>query len=163
MSEKIVKNTSRGYGYNYASLADMARQEVNIPQMTTKLIDGVEYVYYKDGEEWLQGARVVVEFEAKGMNSAQAYGSALTYARRYTVALANGIATDDDDAVEMAKPRTDGFSGAYTAKPSEKQLNFIKTLDKMNGKTDNEIETLLASIKDAKTASAVIKKMKGEE
>ena len=33
----------------------------------------------------------------------------------------------------------------------------------MNGKTDDEIGTLLASIKDAKTASAVIKKMKGEE
>lgn len=161
MSEKIIKNASKGYGYNYASLADMARQEVNIPQMTTKLVDGVEYVYYKDGEDWLQGARVVVEFEAKGMNSAQAYGSALTYARRYTVALANGIATDDDDAVEMAKPRSGGFS--EPSKPSDKQLGFIRTLARMNGKTDDEIETLLASIKDAKTASAVIKKMKGED
>lgn len=161
MSEKIIKNASKGYGYNYASLADMARQGVEIPKMTTKLIDGFEYVFYKDGEDWLQGARVVVEFEAKGMNSAQAYGSSLTYARRYTVALANGIATDDDDAVEMAKPRSSGFS--EPSKPSDKQLNFIKTLAKMNGKTDDEIETLLRSIKDAKTASAVIKKMKGED
>lgn len=102
--KKIIKNASTGYGYHYASLADFARQDVNIPQMTTKLIDGVEYVFYKDGEEWLQGARVIVEFESKGMNAAQAYGSALTYARRYTVALANGIATDDDDEVEKAKP-----------------------------------------------------------
>ena len=102
--KKIIKNASTGYGYHYASLADFARQDVNIPQMTTKLIDGVEYVYYKDGDEWLQGARVIVEFESKGMNAAQAYGSALTYARRYTVALANGIATDDDDEIEKAKP-----------------------------------------------------------
>lgn len=102
--KKIIKNASTGYGYHYASLADFARQDVNIPQMTTKLIDGIEYVFYKDGEEWLQGARVIVEFESKGMNAAQAYGSALTYARRYTVALAKGVATDDDDEVEKAKP-----------------------------------------------------------
>lgn len=102
--KKIIKNASTGYGYHYASLADFARQDVNIPQMTTRLIDGVEFVYYKDGDEWLQGARVITEFESKGMNAAQAYGSALTYARRYTVALANGIATDDDDEIEKAKP-----------------------------------------------------------
>lgn len=102
--KKIIKNASTGYGYHYASLADFARQDVDIPQMTTRLVDGVEFVYYKDGDEWLQGARVIVEFESKGMNAAQAYGSALTYARRYTVALANGIATDDDDEVEKAKP-----------------------------------------------------------
>lgn len=104
--KKIIKNASTGHGYHYASLADFARQDVNIPQMTTRLVDGVEFVYYKDGDEWLQGARVIVEFESKGMsmNAAQAYGSALTYARRYTVALANGIATDDDDEVEKAKP-----------------------------------------------------------
>ena len=36
----------------------------------------------------------------KGMNAAQAYGSALTYARRYTVQLVMGIACDDDDKLE---------------------------------------------------------------
>ena len=34
------------------------------------------------------------------MNAAQAYGSALTYARRYTVQLVKGVACDDDDKVE---------------------------------------------------------------
>ena len=33
--KKIIKNASTGYGYHYASLADFARQDVNIPQMTT--------------------------------------------------------------------------------------------------------------------------------
>lgn len=102
--KKIIKNASTGYGYHYASLADFARADVDIPKMTTKLVDGIEYIYYKDGDEWLQGARVVVEFESKSMNAAQAYGAALTYARRYTVALAAGIATDDDDEAEKAKP-----------------------------------------------------------
>ena len=34
------------------------------------------------------------------MNEAQAYGSALTYARRYTVLTLLGIATDDDKKLE---------------------------------------------------------------
>ena len=34
------------------------------------------------------------------MNPAQAYGAALTYARRYTVQLVQAIACDDDDALE---------------------------------------------------------------
>lgn len=102
---KIIKNSSEGYGYNYASLADFARQDVPIPPMRTVVDEFGEFVEYYDAksEQWHRGARVV-PLSMKGMNEAQAYGSALTYARRYTVALANGIATDDDDNIERAKP-----------------------------------------------------------
>ena len=102
--KKIIKNSSEGYGYHYASLADFARQGVDIPVMRTVVNEFGEFVEYKDANDrWQQGARVVA-MQMKGMNEAQAYGSALTYARRYTVALANGIATDDDDEIEKAKP-----------------------------------------------------------
>ena len=105
-TNKIVKtsSTTNDKRYHYASLADFVKQGIEIPQMITKLLDGVEYIYYKNGDEWLQGARVIVDFDGRGMNAAQAYGAALTYARRYTVALAAGVATDDDDEVENAKP-----------------------------------------------------------
>lgn len=98
-TNKIVKNASKGYGYTYSNLADLAKAGIEIPAMKTQKIDGEEYVFAKVGDEWLQGAKVV-EMEMKGMNPAQAYGSALTYARRYTVQLVFGIACDDDDAVE---------------------------------------------------------------
>lgn len=98
-TNKIVKNASKGYGYTYSNLADLAKAGIEIPAMKTQKVDGEEYVFAKVGDEWLQGAKVV-EMEMKGMNPAQAYGSALTYARRYTVQLVYGIACDDDDAVE---------------------------------------------------------------
>lgn len=98
-TNKIVKNASKGYGYTYSNLADLAKAGIEIPAMKTQKVDGEEYVFAKVGDEWLQGAKVV-EMEMKGMNPAQAYGSALTYARRYTVQLVFGIACDDDDAVE---------------------------------------------------------------
>lgn len=99
-SNKIVKNASKGYGYTYSNLADLARAGIDIPPMKTEKIGEDEYVFAKIGNEWVQGAKVV-EMEMKGMNAAQAYGSALTYARRYTVQLVMGIACDDDDKIEQ--------------------------------------------------------------
>ena len=96
---QIVKNASKGYNYKYSNLADLARAGIAIPQMKTERVDGYEYVFAKVGNEWIQGARVV-ELTTNGMNPAQAYGAALTYARRYTVQLIEAVACDDDDALE---------------------------------------------------------------
>lgn len=98
-SPKVIKNQSKGYGYTYNNLADLARAGVDIPPMKTAIVEGREYVFAKIGDEWIQGAQVI-DIDMKGMNAAQAYGSALTYARRYTVQLVMGIACDDDDKLE---------------------------------------------------------------
>lgn len=98
-SPKVIKNQSKGYGYTYNNLADLARAGVEIPPMKTAIVEGREYVFAKIGDEWIQGAQVI-DIDMKGMNAAQAYGSALTYARRYTVQLVMGIACDDDDKLE---------------------------------------------------------------
>ena len=106
MSEKnIVANTSKAYGYNYASLSDIANQGFTLPKMKTGTENGKEYVYYydKDLNEWIRGAEIVVP-EMKGSNSAQRYGSAITYARRYTCHLALQIACDDDKKLETQEP-----------------------------------------------------------
>lgn len=100
----IVANASRAYGYNYASLADIAKAGIDIPQMRIKPTDHGEYIeYLDDNSEWQIGARIVIP-EMKGSNAAQAYGSALTYARRYTVQMAKGIACDDDKQLEKQLP-----------------------------------------------------------
>lgn len=112
---QIIGNKSEGHNYHYASLADLARQGITIPPMrVTPEFDAeghlvAEYVEAllenrdKEGKllssEWVRGARVVVPSSTR-MNEAQAYGSALTYARRYTVLTLLGIACDDDDKVE---------------------------------------------------------------
>lgn len=119
-----IKNKSNGYGYNYASLADIAEQGEVIPKMTVRVVEGNEYIFYYDSElkEWLQGAKIVVP-NAKGMNEAQTYGSALTYARRYTVLMANGLACQDDKEIEnLAK------NGYKKGPISENQMSYIKKL-----------------------------------
>lgn len=102
---KVVKNASKAYGYNYSSLADMVNDGVEIPKMRIKPIEGQDYVEYFDGTEWQLGARVVVPANNKGMNEAQAYGAALTYARRYTTQMAEQVACDDDAKLETQAPK----------------------------------------------------------
>lgn len=131
--KNIIRNTSQGYGYKYANLADIAEQGWNIPKMKTGTENGREYVYWQDGDEWLRGAEIVIP-ESKGMNAAQLYGSALTYARRYTVLMADCLATDDDVQLEkeeifdeptpvQIKKYADEFRTVFTTKEQATILN----------------------------------------
>lgn len=145
-NKQIVKNASKGYNYKYSNLADLARAGVEIPPMRTERVDGYEYVFAKVGNEWIQGARVV-ELTTNGMNPAQAYGAALTYARRYTVQLVQAIACDDDDALE-----------AHTA---EDRKNFSKA--KTNYGIDfDEVKEALEVIDDAKSLKAYYEEIKAK-
>lgn len=101
---KLVKNSSKAYGYNYASLGDIVKQGFEIPKMRLAVHEGNDYIEYFDGKEWQLGARVVVP-EMKGNNQAQCYGSALTYARRYTAQMALQLVCDDDTKIETQAPK----------------------------------------------------------
>lgn len=128
-NKQIVKNASQGYGYSYSNLADLAKAGIEIPVMKTQRVDGDEYVFALIDGEWIQGAKVI-EMEMKGMNAAQAYGSALTYARRYTVQLVKGIACDDDDKVEAdgAAKRVDNKNSKLDFDKIREQLDMLDDL-----------------------------------
>ncbi len=156
MAEKsnaiIVRNASDGYGYKYSSLADLAEAGVDIPRMRVKPTEHGEFVEYLDANgEWQTGARIVL-FTAKGMNEAQAYGAALTYARRYTVQMAGSVACNDDDAVEKAKPgkHSSGDHQAFS-RASQKQIDYLKSLLTKAGKPEDEIAN---TIKLAQTSNS---------
>ena len=134
---KIVRADSKagksgGYGFSYASLSDIAKAGFEIPKMRIKPTDdGRQFIEYKDGDDWLLGAEIITEFKGAGMNDCQAYGSALTYARRYTAQLALGLAVDDDKNVETAgaEQRNRSSAKAYTEKPAtDKQIATIKNM-----------------------------------
>lgn len=121
---KIIGNKSTGYNYSYTSLADLVIAGYDLPPMRVAvltneagepvIVDGapVEYIEIlirtemnTDGritcEHWARGARVVIPKKNNtSMNEAQLYGSAITYARRYTAMMMFGIACDDDDKLE---------------------------------------------------------------
>lgn len=136
VEKQIVKAESKAYGYNYASLADIVNQGFKLPVMETRNIDGETFMGWLDDKgEWHQGAPLVVP-EMKGMNAAQAMGSALSYARRYTAQMALGLACDDDAKLEKTKGAPEATGKVYGNKVDFKQIREkiqeITTVEELN-------------------------------
>lgn len=116
MANTNLKKNAKGYGYMYTDLAQIheyLEQEGMRYIQSVERIDGDDYVLTKrfvDGkweDGWIRGCRVV-QATLKGVNNpAQEQGSALTYARRYSVLMAFGLATTDDDAHTLTTPKED--------------------------------------------------------
>lgn len=134
--DKIIKASSKagkagGYGFSYASLSDIVKEGHALPKMRLAVIDGRQFIEYESAGEWLLGAEVITDFKSPGMNACQAYGSALTYARRYTAQLALGLAVDDDKNVETAgvMGRDKAQAKSHTERPAtDKQISMIRQM-----------------------------------
>jgi hypothetical protein len=99
-----------GHGYNYADLASIL--EIVRPLCSRNGIavfqhpfdagpgrTGVETMLAHTSGEWIRGRySMPVEPANKRMNTSQAVGAVVTYARRYALAAALGIAQHDNDA-----------------------------------------------------------------
>lgn len=139
MEKKIVKNNSKAYGYNYASLSDIAEQGFEIPEMRTKPMftpDGAtfigDYIEYKDKDgNWQLGARIInpAELDMKGSNLCQKLGSSITYSRRYSTLMCHGLSCDDDKKLEKAAPAP--------AKPAQR-TDFAEVRAKLKQCTSDE-------------------------
>lgn len=109
-----VKKNKTGYGYKYADIAQIHEYLESVGMsyyQTIETVDGVDYVITYpiiDGKELppRRGCRVVQASLSGKSNAAQEQGSGLTYARRYSLLLAFGLATEDDDAESMTVKKT---------------------------------------------------------
>ena len=139
MKSKVTKNqtakvqtkSGKDYSYKYVDIAQIHDylESINARYIQQiKRIDNDDYVMTKRcfGEkwedEWLQGCKVVDATLVGVNNPAQEQGSALTYARRYSLLMAFGLATDDDDAQSLSKPKV----GTNSNKNSQNKLEQEK-------------------------------------
>lgn len=109
-----VKTKSGGkYSYQYVDIAQihdyLENNNMKYYQYIDR-IDGDDYIMTVkiiDGKEQapLRGSRVVDATLFGTDNPAQKQGSALTYARRYSLLMAFGLATEDDDAQSLNRPK----------------------------------------------------------
>lgn len=116
MASTVTKNQTANvgkYSYKYVDIAQIHfylesigasyyqyidRLEGDDYIMTVKVIDGKESAP-------LRGCKVVDAKLIGTSNPAQEQGSAITYARRYSLLMAFGLATEDDDAQSLSKPK----------------------------------------------------------
>ena len=140
--ETILNKNSEGYGYKYTDIAEIHKYlEENgmkyYQEIQTSEINGFDYImtYRFINGEWEEKPKrgcKVVDATLQGIkNPAQEQGSALTYARRYSLLMAFGLATDDDDAQSLTSNLIE------TKEDAEK---MVVNFGKYNGKTLKEIK-----------------------
>ena len=108
--ETTLNKNKEGYGYCYTDLAEIHRYLEERDAWYYQYIDRIDNDDYImtvkviNGEERpaLRGCRVVNATLSGKSNPAQEQGSALTYARRYSLLMAFGLATEDDDAESLS-------------------------------------------------------------
>lgn len=169
--ETRLKKKSDGYGYKYTELAEihnyLEQNDMRYIQQI-KRIENDDYVMTKRcfgdkwEDEWLQGCKVVDATLQGIKNPAQEQGSALTYARRYSLLMAFGLATEDDDAQSLSKEKKE--EPKKELKATESQIKLITT--RLN---EEQIKKVIDGYKlkeltdlTVSQASAVIKKLPKE-
>lgn len=133
MKSTIAKKT-QGYGYKYTELADINKycEEHNInyyQEVETNETNGKDYIvtYLINLEKPEEKRKVrgcqIVDAVLQGIkNPAQEYGSALTYCRRYSLLMALGLATEDDDASRFTQKEDDD---------PKKHINYVMAVSKL--------------------------------
>lgn len=142
MKTKVTKNQTASvgkYSYQYVDIAQiheyLEANNMSYYQYIDR-IDGDDYIMTVkiiNGEEKpaLRGARVVDATLIGVNNPAQQQGSALTYARRYSLLMAFGLATEDDDAQSLSTKK----------EPTKEEAdNYKLSFGKFKGRTLKEIE-----------------------
>lgn len=129
-----IKKSKDGYGYKYTELSQINEycENNNIEyyqEIETCDINGEDYmVTYisEDGKDFIKhrGCKIVDAVLSGIKNPVQEYGSSLTYCRRYSLLMALGLATEDDDG---------------------KSMNNSKKVDKKENKPTTETKPELAS------------------
>jgi vacuolar-type H+-ATPase subunit E/Vma4 len=135
--EKImanIKKNAQGYGYKYTDLAAINDYIEGIGEtyyQEIERIDNDDYVVTvrktKEGSNSIRGCRVVQASLSGKVNPAQEQGSGLTYARRYSLLMAYGLATEDDDAesLTISKPKATDIVRDRDAEIKEAEADIL--------------------------------------
>ena len=123
-----LSKKKEGYGYKYTELAEINKfceengiryyQEIETSEINQKDYV-ITYVKENDGEYIKHRGCQIVDAVLVGIkNPVQEYGSSLTYCRRYSLLMALGLATEDDDGASLTQKEGQ--------KASPKQVEILK-------------------------------------
>lgn len=135
---RLAKRTE-GYSYKYVELADINKYcEDNgiryYQEVETSEINQEDYIITyieKDGKvEKHRGCKIVNAVLQGIKNPVQEYGSSLTYCRRYSLLMALGLATEDDDGTSLTIKKE---------ATKEEAIQWTFSFGKYKGKTMDEV------------------------
>lgn len=134
-----IKKNKEGYGYTYTDISAINKycEENNITyyqEVETCETNAKDYIitYLTENDETkrYRGCQIVQATLQGIKNPVQEYGSSLTYCRRYSLLMALGLATDDNDAQDLT---------VSTINTKEEALKLEITFGKYKGKKLEDI------------------------
>ena len=138
--KNTIKKNKEGYGYTYTDITAinnycMENGITYYQEVETCEVNSRDYIitYLTENNETkrYRGCQIVQATLQGIKNPVQEYGSSLTYCRRYSLLMALGLATDDNDAQDLTIP---------TLNTKEDALKMTINFGKYNGKTLSEIQ-----------------------
>ena len=138
--KNTIKKNKEGYGYTYTDITAinnycMENGITYYQEVETCEINGKDYIitYLTENEETkrYRGCEIVQATLQGIKNPVQEYGSSLTYCRRYSLLMALGLATEDNDAQDLT---------ISTINTKEDALKMTINFGKYIGKTLNDIQ-----------------------
>ena len=138
--KNTIKKNKEGYGYTYTDITAinnycMENGITYYQEVETCEINGKDYIitYLTENEETkrYRGCEIVQATLQGIKNPVQEYGSSLTYCRRYSLLMALGLATEDNDAQDLT---------ISTINTKEDALKMTINFGKYEGKTLSEIQ-----------------------
>lgn len=139
MAQTNLPKNKAGYGYRYTELSQINEYLESVGISYYQYInteDGDDFIYTVpiiNGEERTarRGCRVVNAPLSGKSNPAQEQGSAITYARRYSLLMAFGLATEDDDAESLTRPAQAETKVKMTAQKQTDEIITIHDAEKL--------------------------------
>lgn len=180
-NKTTLAKATQGYGYKYTELADINaecerqgityRQYIDyLPEANADYVMTMLTVNGKESEP-MRGCRIVGG--GVGKNAAQDQGAAITYARRYSLLMALGWATEDDDAASLTQKSNGSRSSVEKSKgfpsKSPKSIDFdnlrlalaeTKSVDDLNKLWANDYAKRGMSPKQTQLVTEIFKEAK---
>lgn len=138
--KNTIKKNKEGYGYTYTDITAinnycMENGITYYQEVETCEVNSRDYIitYLTENNETkrYRGCQIVQATLQGIKNPVQEYGSSLTYCRRYSLLMALGLATDDNDAQDLT---------ISTINTKEDALKMTIDFGKYKGKTLNDIQ-----------------------
>ena len=134
----VIHKGTQGFGYSYADLPAifekinplLAKHGLGFTQLLNSK-EGENYLvtvlFHVESGESIESTTLIPQVELKGMNAYQAFGSGVTYFRRYALSSALGLVTDKDTDASGEQVKHE------PKKPSIDQKRLGKALEAIAG------------------------------
>ena len=126
--DEIIASVNHGtkYGLSFTQTVDFESHVVADKIHTTQFVRTT--IYHNSSDQCIT-SRCIIAVKGNKFDDSHAIGSAITYAKRYSLSAIYGLATDDDGNANSNAPKNLPQSGGWTEKKTKMLVSIQEAID----------------------------------